>query len=74
MFRPRQLPTAGDVYFPPQSGIRRVFLVLFETKIRFASALIGLGLILAGLYHLQHFHQQVTHNMEHPQYHRSLNQ
>lgn len=67
----RQVTTAGDIHPRKErhTKIRRVAMILFQTKLRGASTIIALGLIAAGLADLSHLKTDITQYMEHPYQH-----
>lgn len=61
----RQTTTAGDLH-PRENRGKRVWMLLFQTKLRFASTIVASSLILAGLAGLSHLKTDITQYMEHP--------
>jgi hypothetical protein len=49
-------------------------MVLFQTKLRGASTIVALSLILTGLADLSHLKTDITQYMEHPYQHRHKEQ
>ncbi len=71
----RQITTAGDIHpRKERHTIKRVAMLLFQTKLRGASTIIALSLILAGLSDLSHLQTDITQYMEHPYQHRHKEQ
>lgn len=72
----RQVTTAGDIHPRKErhTKIKRVAMLLFQTKLRGASTIVALSLILAGLADLSHLKTDITQYMEHPYQHQHKEQ
>lgn len=65
----RQATTAGDLH-PRKNRGKRLWMLLFQTKLRFASTVAALALILTGLTYLSNLKTDIPQYMEHPHQHQ----